>query len=69
MNEVSTPRHICPKCGKKYEWRMMEDIIRELVVFTFYCRECDAKDSLAISRREYIEWAIEREKEKKDETD
>lgn len=62
MNEISTPRHLCPKCGKPYKWMMTEEPKYQLIVFHFECLDCGTTDSIPISERQFYEtiWDMEK---------
>ena len=65
MNEISTPRHICPKCGKPYKWIMTDEPIYQLVVFHFRCLGCRTTDSFSVSDRQFYETIWDMEKKQK----
>lgn len=62
MNEISTPRTVCPKCGRPYKWVMTEKPIDDLIEFHFRCLLCGTTDNLSINQRQFYEflWDMER---------
>lgn len=61
MNELSSQRHVCPKCGKPYTWMMTKEFKYQLVVFHFRCLDCGTTDNFALSEREFYDflWNME----------
>ena len=61
-NDLTMPRHLCPKCGKPYKWIMTEEPIYQLVVFHFRCLDCGTTDIISLSERQFYEtlWDMER---------
>ena len=53
--ELTTHSIYCPKCGRLFQWCITEEPKYELVVLHLRCSGCGTSDSLAISRREFLE--------------
>jgi ribosomal protein S27AE len=53
--ELSTHRIYCPKCGRKFQWMIAEEPKNLLVVLHLECSDCGTSDTLALSRREFLE--------------
>lgn len=65
MSEVSTPRHVCPKCGKPYKWVMAKEPLYDLVIFHFRCLDCGTTDMISLSARQFYETIWDMEKRQK----
>lgn len=57
--ELTTHSIYCPKCGRLFHWRIVEEPKYDIVVLFLRCFDCGTSDSLALSRREFLESLID----------
>lgn len=53
--ELTTHSIYCPKCGRLFKYMIAEEPKYDLVILHLRCIDCGTSDSLALSRREFLE--------------
>lgn len=58
--ELTTHSIYCPKCGRLFQWMIAKEPKYDLVVLRLRCSDCGTSDSIALSRREFLEALLDK---------